>query len=151
MTMTKTQPCPSCGGEMRYEKHADKIEYKGHSKTLQTLGWWCGACGEGILTGAPLRASEVAFQQLKAEVDGVMGPAEVARVRTALKLSQRKAGNLLGGGPRAFQKYESGMQAVSVPMSHVLRLLDKDPSRLDELRVEVRPRVEVSARRSRSQ
>jgi HTH-type transcriptional regulator/antitoxin MqsA len=55
------------------------------------------------------------------------------KVREALGLSQRKAGELLGGGPRAFQKYESGKQAVSVPMSHLLRLLARDPSRLKEL------------------
>ena len=54
-------------------------------------------------------------------------------MREALGLSQRKAGEILGGGPRAFQKYESGKQAVSVPMSHLLRLLARDPSRLKEL------------------
>jgi HTH-type transcriptional regulator/antitoxin MqsA len=41
---------------------------------------------------------------------------------------------LLGGGPRAFQKYEAGTQAVSSPMSHLLTLLANDPKRLDELR-----------------
>jgi HTH-type transcriptional regulator/antitoxin MqsA len=50
-----------------------------------------------------------------------------------LGLSQRKASELLGGGPRAFQKYESGTQALSVAMSHLLRLLAKDPARLREL------------------
>jgi len=37
------------------------------------------------------------------------------------------------GGPRAFQKYESGKQQVSVPMANLLRLLKKDPRRLVEL------------------
>jgi HTH-type transcriptional regulator / antitoxin MqsA len=57
----------------------------------------------------------------------------VAAVREKPGLSQRKAGEILGGGPRAFQKYESGSQAVSAPMSNLLRLLAKDPSRLQEL------------------
>ena len=35
--------------------------------------------------------------------------------------SQRKARELLGGGPRAFQKYEAGTQAVSSPLSHLSR------------------------------
>ncbi len=118
---------------MRYEKHDDVLVYKDHTRTIKTLGWWCSKCGEAILTGEPLVAHERAFQQLKAEVDGVLGPAEVARIRIALGLSQRKAGEILGGGPRAFQKYESGKQALSVPMSHLLRLLAGDPSRLREL------------------
>lgn len=129
----KTQPCPECGGTMQYEKHDDVIVYKGHSRTIRTLGWWCSSCDEAIFTGEPLVAHERAFQQLKAEVEGVLGPKEVVRIRTALGLSQRKAGEILGGGPRAFQKYESGKQALSVPMSHLLRLLARDPSRLREL------------------
>jgi HTH-type transcriptional regulator/antitoxin MqsA len=68
-----------------------------------------------------------------ANLFGVLGPREVVKVREALGLSQCKAGELLGGGPRAFQKYESGEQAVSVPMSHLLRLLAHDPARLKEL------------------
>jgi HTH-type transcriptional regulator/antitoxin MqsA len=131
--VVKTQPCPECGGIMRHEKHDDVLEYKGESRTIKTLGWWCTRCGEAILTGEPLALHEKAFQQLKAEVDQVLGPADVARAREALGLSQRKAGEVLGGGPRAFQKYESGKQAVSVPMSNLLRLLENEPSRLREI------------------
>lgn len=129
----RTQPCPDCGGVMKYEKHDDVLEYKGQQRTLKTLGWWCSQCGEAILTGEALVAHEQAFLELKAEVDHVLGPKEVAEVRRTLKLSQRRAGELLGGGPRAFQKYEAGKQAVSVPMSHLLRLLANDPARLREL------------------
>ena len=58
---------------------------------------------------------------------------DVNSVRERLGLSQRRAGEVLGGGPRSFQKYESGTQAVSVPMSLLLTLLSNDPSRLNEL------------------
>ena len=129
----KTQACPECGGEMRYRSHADVLQYRGHRKTIQTLGWWCMKCGEAILTGQPLVRHERAFQELKASVDGVLGPRDVTKVREALGLSQRSAGEMLGGGPRAFQKYEAGTQAVSVPMANLLRLLANDPRRLDEL------------------
>lgn len=129
----KTQPCPECGGAMRFEEHEDVLDYKGHTCRIQTLGWWCSHCGEAILSGAPLLAHERAFQQLKAQVDEVMGPDEVMRVRKKLGLSQRKAGEILGGGARAFQKYESGQQAVSLPMSNLLRLLGNDPARVAEI------------------
>jgi len=142
---TKTQPCPECGGVMRFEKRDDLLEYRGHERTIKTLGWWCARCGEAILTGEPLVAHARAFQQLKADVDNVMGPKEVARVRTELGLSQRKAGELLGGGPRAFQKYEAGNQVVSVPMSHLLTLLANDPKRLRELARQATPKRRRSA------
>ncbi len=133
MSKPKTQPCIECGGEMRYEKHADEVSYQEQTRRLDTLGWWCSKCGESILEGAALRASEKAFLELKAEVDGVLGPSDVAAVREKIGLSQRKAGEILGGGPRAFQKYEAGTQAVSVPMSRLLTLLSNDPKRLEEL------------------
>jgi HTH-type transcriptional regulator/antitoxin MqsA len=134
MPKAKTQPCPSCGGEMRFEKRTDTLLYKGHERKIQTQAWWCKSCDEAILAGEALRARELEFQKLKAEVDEVLAPDDVAAIRARLGLSQRKAGELLGGGPRAFQKYEAGTQAVSSPMSHLLTLLANDPKRLDELR-----------------
>lgn len=140
MSGKQTQPCPECGGEMVHEKRADKLEYLGHTRTVKTVGWWCTKCGEGIVEGDALRASEKAFLELKAEVDGVLGPKEVAAARERIGLSQRQAGALLGGGPRAFQKYESGSQAVSVPMSRLLTLLANNPKRLRELPGAPRPK-----------
>jgi HTH-type transcriptional regulator / antitoxin MqsA len=150
MPKVRTQPCPECGGEMRYEKRADRISYRGHEKTIQALAWWCKNCGESILAGKPLLARERAFQALKADVDGVLGPEEVAKVRKALGLSQRRAGELLGGGPRAFQKYEAGAQTPSVPMSHLLTLLARDPRRLSELEERASSTVQAAAKKPAS-
>ena len=74
----KTEPCPACASLMRYETHDDVLMYEGASRTIKTLGWWCTKCEEAILTSAPLVAHERAFQKLKAEVDGVRGPSDVA-------------------------------------------------------------------------
>jgi HTH-type transcriptional regulator/antitoxin MqsA len=76
---------------------------------------------------------ERASLELRAQVEGVLGPKEVAAIRERLELSQRRAGEILGGGPRAFQKDESGEQKASAPMANLLRLLARDPRRLDEL------------------
>ena len=146
----ETQPCPECGGEMRYQKHADVLTYKGQERTIKSLGWWCRECGDAILSGEALRAHQQAFLAFKAELDEVLSPVEVAAVREKLGLSQRKAGELLGGGPRAFQKYEAGTQAVSAPMSNLLRLLAKDPSRLRELQGQVRSISKTKGAKSRS-
>lgn len=133
MSKKKIQPCPECGAEMRYEKHPDEVNYLGHKRALHTAGWWCSKCGQAILEGPALQAREKTFLELKAEIDGVLGPGDIAAARERLGLSQRKAGEILGGGPRAFQKYEAGKQAVSVPMSRLLTLLANNPKRLREL------------------
>ena len=125
--------CPECGGRAVFETRTDTVEYKVHKAKVTVEGYWCEKCGEAVLDGDALRKRERAFLELRARVEGVLGPAELAAIRERLKLSQRQAGEILGGGPRAFQKYESGEQQASVPMANLLRLLAKDPRRLREL------------------
>lgn len=129
----KSMSCPECGGTAVLETRMDSVEYKGRTADVNVEGYWCQSCPEAILEGEALKARERAFLRLRAEVEGVLSPDEVAAIRGSLKLSQRKAGEILGGGPRAFQKYESGAQQVSAPMANLLRLLARDPKRLREL------------------
>lgn len=58
---------------------------------------------------------------------------DVKRIRESLGLNQLQAGELLGGGPRAFQKYESGIVSPSATTMNLLRLLDADPTALGTL------------------
>lgn len=138
--MTKQSPetmdCPMCGGTMVLETRSDTITYKGESRSLEVLGWWCTECEEAIFEADALAECEMSFRRLKAQVDGILSPAEVKQIREHLGLSQRQAGALLGGGPHAFYKYEAGLVSVSQPMSNLLRLLDKDPTRLNDLRAD---------------
>ncbi|HKY36447.1 MAG TPA: type II toxin-antitoxin system MqsA family antitoxin [Polyangiaceae bacterium] len=129
----KTQSCPECGGRMKLGSKVRVLKYRELQDKVRVTGWWCDSCGEGILTGEDLQKYSRALQNLKAKAEEVLPPAKVAEIRERLGLSQRQAGELLGGGPRAFQKYEAGSQTPSVPMSHLLKLLARDPSRLKEL------------------
>ena len=125
--------CPECGRAMTYEVREDHVEYRGHRRAFKTTAWWCPQGHESIQDGSALKVAERAFVELRAEVDAVLLPEQVARVRERLGISQREAGRLLGGGARAFQKYESGKVPVSEPMKNLLILLRNDPSRLAEL------------------
>ena len=57
-------------------------------------------------------------------------PEEIRAIREGLGLSQVEAGELLGGGPRAFTKYEGGRVKPSASVINLLRLLEADPSAL---------------------
>ena len=85
------------------------------------------------LIGEELEKGFVAATELRAEVDGVLKPAEVIAIRKKLGITPAVAARGLGGGPKAFYKYERGTTPPSMPMSNLLRLLDHDPSRLAEL------------------
>ena len=59
----------------------------------------------------------------------------VRRIRKEkLKLTQEEAGRLIGGGRRAFQKYESGSTPPSDAAIGLIELLDRHPEELEFLR-----------------
>ncbi len=60
-------------------------------------------------------------------------PDEIREIRLSLGLTQVEAGELLGGGPRAFTKYESGTVKPAASVVNLLRLLEDDPSRVTAL------------------
>jgi len=126
--------CPETGAPMHRDLRSVTLAYKGETITFDMPGWYSDASEESIHTGADLRASDRMLNLLKARTEGLLQPAEIRRIRKKLHLSQEQAGLTIGGGPRAFQKYETGDLLPSRAISSALRLLDRDPSGLSELR-----------------
>ena len=59
---------------------------------------------------------------------------EVRDIRKGLGLSQTEAGELLGGGPRAFTKYEAGTVKPAAAVVRLLRLLEAHPEMIASLK-----------------
>ncbi len=128
------QSCPETGHPMVRDVRTMTIEYKGHSIEVEMPGWYCEHCGEGVHTGRDMLVSDRALNRLKAEVDGLLLPETVKLIRMRLKLTQKDAGKIIGGGPNAFQKYESGDVLVSRAITSALLLLDDHPEGLSVLK-----------------
>lgn len=128
------QICPETGHPMVRDVRPMAIKYKGHSIEVEMPGWYCEHCGEGVHTGKDMLVSDRALNRLKAAVDGLLLPEVVKRIRKRLKLTQRDAGTIIGGGPNAFQKYESGDVLVSKAVVSALLLLDDHPEGLAVLK-----------------
>ena len=109
------------------------INYKGLSSTFDMPGWYC-ECGEGVVDGRDMEVSDRHLNLLKAQIENLTPPAEVRRIRKKLGLNQQAAGVLLGGGPSAFHKYESGEVLPSRAISNLLRVLEAMPEGLKVLR-----------------
>jgi HTH-type transcriptional regulator/antitoxin MqsA len=122
--------CPTTGAAMRRGVRPLTLTYKGESITVDMPGWYCDASDEGILTGIDMKVSDRALNRLKARTEGLLEPEEIRRIRKKLQLSQVEAGEMIGGGPRAFQKYEAGDLLPSKAISSALVLLDHDPAAL---------------------
>jgi HTH-type transcriptional regulator/antitoxin MqsA len=125
--------CPETGQPMVRGVRPMTVTYKGQETSFDIPGWYCDASGESLHSGEDLKVSDRALNRLKAEVEGLLAPEAVRRIRKRLQLSQKDAGRLIGGGPNAFQKYESGDVVVSHAVMSALLLLDRDPSGLSVL------------------
>jgi len=111
-----------------------EFSYKGLSVTVDMPGWYCEGSDEGVHEGKDLEISDAALKQLKIEADKLLAPADVKRIRTKIGLTQQQAGAIIGGGPNAFQKYESGEVTVSKGISNLLRVLERHPEEVEELK-----------------
>ena len=126
-----TEPIdPKTGTPMRRGVRPMTLAYKGAEITIDMPGWYSDASDESVHSGEDMKASDRALNRLKAAQDGLPAPDEIKRIRTKLGLTQEQAGELIGGGPRAFQKYEAGDLLPSRAIGSALALLDRDPGGL---------------------
>ena len=124
--------CPKTGAPMKRGVRAMTLEYKDVSATFEMPGWYCDRSEESIHTGEDMKVSDRALNRLKAVTEGLLLPEEIKRIRAKLELTQEAAGELIGGGPRAFQKYEAGDLLPSRAISSASASIDRDydsPSR----------------------
>ncbi|MBE9199172.1 MULTISPECIES: type II toxin-antitoxin system MqsA family antitoxin [unclassified Nodularia (in: cyanobacteria)] len=127
--MTDITPlCPVTGASMRRDVRPMTLSYRTQNITFDMPGWYCDQSDESIHTSEDMKVSDRMLNLLKARVDGLLEPKEIRRVRKKLKLTQIQAGTLIGGGTRAFQKYEAGDLLPSRGITSALMLLDHDPS-----------------------
>lgn len=126
--------CPETGVPMHRDVRPITLIYKSEKIILGMPGWYCDQCDESIHTGKDMKVSDQMLNRLKARVEGLLEPEEIRRIRKKLHLTQQAAGLLIGGGPRAFQKYESGDLLPSRAISSALILLAHNPKALGVLK-----------------
>lgn len=132
--MTANPECPKTGAPMHRGVRPMTLTYKEESITFDMPGWYCDECEESIHIGKDMKVSDRMLNRLKAKSEGLLEPEEIRHIRKKLRLSQEAAGLLVGGGPRAFQKYESGDLLPSRAVSSALVLLDHDPKAIAVLK-----------------
>ena len=127
-------PCPETGRTLHRDTRPFTVRYKDQEIVVDLPGYYPDGGGESVHIGADMEAAGAALRVLKERVDGVPSPATIRRIRHKLRLSQRAAGVLFRVGERAFDKYERSLVEPSGPTIQLLRLLDKHPELLPELR-----------------
>jgi HTH-type transcriptional regulator / antitoxin MqsA len=64
----------------------------------------------------------------------IVDPGFIVRVRKKLDLGQREAAEIFGGGVNAFSRYESGKTKPPLALVKLLKVLERHPELLGEVR-----------------
>jgi HTH-type transcriptional regulator/antitoxin MqsA len=129
--------CPICGAaELVHDTRDIPFSYKGETTILKTTGDFCPACGESI---HDMKDSERVMREMRAFVQqvnaAIVDPAFIVKVRKKLALDQSQAAEIFGGGVNAFSRYENGKTKPPLALVKLLKVLDRHPDLLDEIKV----------------
>ena len=64
----------------------------------------------------------------------IVDPGFIVSVRKKLDLGQKEAGEIFGGGINAFSRYENGKTKPPLALVKLLKVLDRHPDLLNEVR-----------------
>jgi HTH-type transcriptional regulator / antitoxin MqsA len=129
--------CPTCGAANLVHDTRDlPYTYKGEATILpQVTGDFCPACDESILDAEESRRTMNLMLEFNKQVNAsIVDPGFIASVRKKLDLDQREAAEIFGGGVNAFSRYENGKTKPPLALVKLLKVLDRHPDLLDEVR-----------------
>jgi HTH-type transcriptional regulator/antitoxin MqsA len=129
--------CPVCGAtELIHDTRDQPYTYKGKTTVITAVtGDFCPACTEYVLdlseSDRVMREMSAFSKQVNASI---VDPDFIASVRKKLALDQREAAEIFGGGVNAFSRYENGKTKPSLALVKLLKVLDRHPELLSEIR-----------------
>jgi HTH-type transcriptional regulator/antitoxin MqsA len=132
-----TKVCVSCdtGAKMTpFAGETHVVTYKKRMARVAGLsGHRCPECGEVEFDQESAEKYAAAGDSLVLATRRAVG-AELRRIRKRLKLTQKQAGDLTGGGHNAISRYETGAVLPTLAVINLFRLLELHPKGFDELK-----------------
>lgn len=128
--------CLQCddGTKLKLQTKDVTVEARGESCIVaKVTGWHCPVCGEIEYTdqdSADRVWSAIEALGVKAKARDA---ALLVHARKRLKLTQKQAAELTGGGHNAFSRYERGEAVPMRAVVNLFKILDKHPELVKEL------------------
>ena len=129
--------CQICArAELVHDIRDIPYTYKGETTVIPMVtGDFCPACGEVVLTMAESNRVSALMLEFNKQVNAsIVNPEFITNVRKKLDLDQREAAEIFGGGINAFSRYENGKTKPPLALVKLLRILDRHPDLLAEIR-----------------
>ncbi len=129
--------CPSCMmAKLVHDTRDMPYSYKNESTIIPAVtGDFCPACGETVLDITESERVSKAMLDFNKQVNAsIVEPCFIASVRKKLALDQHEATEIFGGGINAFSLYENGKMKPPLALVKLLKVLDRYPHLLNEIR-----------------
>lgn len=129
--------CPVCGAANLIRDTRDiAYTYKGESTMLAAVtADFCTACDESITDASQTKRVMDLMLAFNKQVNAAsVDPSYITTVRKKLNLDQREAAEIFGGGVNAFSRYENGKTKPPLALVKLLKMLDRHPDLLAEVR-----------------
>ena len=140
--------CAQCGKlGLTFRRTPHSFEYKGTTLTIKNYGVFaCPACGEEYLDEPLLQETEPQIRNWQRQVDGLLTTDEIKALRKKIGASQAEFSRVLGGGPKSFAKYETGVINQSTAMDQLLRLIRDVPGVWENLKKQAETKKRLAQR-----
>jgi HTH-type transcriptional regulator / antitoxin MqsA len=129
--------CPACGAAKLIHDTRDlSYTYKGETTTISAVtADFCPACNESITDMSETERVMREMQAFNKQVNAaIVDPSFIISVRKKLDLGQREAAEIFGGGINAFSRYENGKTKPPLALVKLLKVLDRHPDLLSEVK-----------------
>ena len=129
--------CPSCGAaELIRDARDIAYTYKSETTMLPAVtADFCPACDESITDASQTKRVMDLMLTFNKQVNAAsIDPSYITTVRKKLDLDQREAAEIFGGGVNAFSRYENGKTKPPLALVKLLKMLDRHPDLLAEVR-----------------
>lgn len=129
--------CPVCGAaELIRDTRDIAYTYKGETTMLPAVtADFCNACDESITDASQTKRVMDLMLAFNKQINAAsVDPSYITTVRKKLDLDQREAAEIFGGGVNAFSRYENGKTKPPLALVKLLKMLDRHPDLLAEVR-----------------
>jgi len=104
--------------------------YENMEYTVNNLhGHYCDSCGESTHSREESQKIYEAIEQIKYNSPEKL----ILKIRKKIGLDQKRAGQVFGGGPNAFSRYETGKSKAPTPLITLFKLIDKYPYLVNDI------------------
>lgn len=126
--------CIICGHTTTKATEVRQARYRGETVEVSSEFFRCESCNEEFVAPEQMRLHVRAVRNEIRKKHGLLSPERIAEIRHKLGLKQDELEELLGTGPKVVVRWESGKVIQGSGHDNMLRLLERDPNAIQQLR-----------------